>query len=130
MAYEYKTILRSDWVFFLAGIIKAKQLDYSEAHKNLIQAIRKAPQFSAIGFRQIVSSKYIVAWGGCFCVNIDKVLYSVTALGKMPLWKNLCQYFLFNFIVLHINDQYDATNDCSRLNLPKIYARKSITTYL
>ena len=39
MAYEYKTILRSDWVFFLAGIIEAKQLDYSEAHKNLIQAI-------------------------------------------------------------------------------------------
>ena len=42
--------------FLLTGIIKAKQLDYSEAHKNLIQAIRKAPQFSAIGFRQIVSS--------------------------------------------------------------------------
>ena len=39
---------------FTKGIIKAKQLDYSEAHKNLIQAIRKAPQFSAVGFRQIV----------------------------------------------------------------------------
>ena len=38
------------------GIIKAKQLEYSEAHKNLIEAIRKAPQFSAVGFRQIVSS--------------------------------------------------------------------------
>ncbi len=46
----------SNCFFFLIGIIKAKQLEYSEAHKNLIQAIRKAPQFSAVGFRQIVSS--------------------------------------------------------------------------
>ena len=37
------------------GIIKAIQLDYSEAHKNLLQAIRKAPQQAAIGFKQTVS---------------------------------------------------------------------------
>ncbi|XP_003391976.1 PREDICTED: probable 26S proteasome non-ATPase regulatory subunit 3, partial [Amphimedon queenslandica] len=34
------------------GRIRAIQLDYSESHKHLIQAIRKAPQQSAIGFRQ------------------------------------------------------------------------------
>ena len=37
------------------GIIKAIQLDYSEAHKNLLQAIRKAPQHSGYGFKQTVS---------------------------------------------------------------------------
>ena len=38
------------------GIIKAIQLDYSEAHKNLLQAIRKAPQQYAYGFKQTVST--------------------------------------------------------------------------
>ena len=38
------------------GIIKAIQLDYSEAHKNLLQAIRKAPQHSGYGFKQTVST--------------------------------------------------------------------------
>ena len=38
-----------------SGRIKAIQLDYSEAHRHLVQAIRKAPQFSAVGFKQTVS---------------------------------------------------------------------------
>ncbi|KAG1649710.1 26S proteasome non-ATPase regulatory subunit 3 [Nymphon striatum] len=33
---------------------EATQLDYSEAHKHLTQAMRKAPQNSAVGFRQTV----------------------------------------------------------------------------
>jgi len=31
------------------------QLEYSEAHKNLVQALRKAPQNEAVGFKQIVN---------------------------------------------------------------------------
>ena len=47
----------NEWARFLyyTGIIKAIQLDYSEAHKNLLQAIRKAPQHAAYGFKQTVS---------------------------------------------------------------------------
>ena len=40
---------------YIVGLIKAIQLDYSEAHKNLMNAIRKAPQNVAIGFKQHVS---------------------------------------------------------------------------
>ncbi len=39
----------------IAGLIKAIQLDYSEADKNLMNAIRKAPQNTAVGFKQHVS---------------------------------------------------------------------------
>jgi len=46
----------NEWARYLyyLGRIRAIQLDYSEAHKNLIQALRKAPQTSAIGFKQTV----------------------------------------------------------------------------
>ncbi|XP_027201960.1 regulatory particle non-ATPase 3 isoform X2 [Dermatophagoides pteronyssinus] len=46
----------NEWArfFYYMGRIKAIQLEYSEARKNLLQAIRKAPQQSAIGFKQIV----------------------------------------------------------------------------
>lgn len=47
------------YLFYL-GKIKATQLDYSEAFKNLNQAIRKAPQTAAIGFKQAVSSQYLL----------------------------------------------------------------------
>ncbi|XP_038058312.1 26S proteasome non-ATPase regulatory subunit 3-like [Patiria miniata] len=45
-----------EWARFLyyLGRIKAIQLEYSEAHKNLLQALRKAPQYTAIGFKQTV----------------------------------------------------------------------------
>ncbi|XP_015750643.1 PREDICTED: 26S proteasome non-ATPase regulatory subunit 3-like [Acropora digitifera] len=54
--------LISDWlaVCLLLGIIKAIQLDYSEAHKNLLQAIRKAPQQAAYGFKQTAQKFAIV----------------------------------------------------------------------
>ncbi len=39
----------------VSGRIKAIQLEYTEAHKNLLQAIRKAPQHTAVGFKQTVS---------------------------------------------------------------------------
>lgn len=44
----------NEWARFLyyLGRIKAIQLEYTEAHKNLLQAIRKAPQHTAVGFKQ------------------------------------------------------------------------------
>lgn len=46
----------NEWARYLyyLGRIKAIQLDYSESHKNLIQALRKAPQVTAVGFKQTV----------------------------------------------------------------------------
>ena len=46
----------NEWARYLyyLGRIKAIQLDYSEAHKHLVQSLRKAPQYSAIGFRHTV----------------------------------------------------------------------------
>jgi len=41
-------------VLYITGRIKAAQLEYSEAHKYLLQALRKAPQHSAVGFKQTV----------------------------------------------------------------------------
>ena len=41
-------------VIVVSGRIKAVQLEYTEAHKNLLQAIRKAPQHTAVGFKQTV----------------------------------------------------------------------------
>lgn len=52
----------NEWARFLyyLGRIKAAQLEYTEAHKHLLQAMRKAPQNSAIGFRQIVQKLAVV----------------------------------------------------------------------
>lgn len=52
----------NEWAryLFYNGRIKAIQLEYSEAHKNLIQAIRKAPQNEAVGFKQIAQKFAIV----------------------------------------------------------------------
>lgn len=46
----------NEWARFLyyLGTIKAAQLEYSEAHKHLLQALRKAPQNAAVGFKQTV----------------------------------------------------------------------------
>lgn len=43
----------NEWARYLyyLGRIKAIQLEYSEAHKHLVQSLRKAPQYSAMGFR-------------------------------------------------------------------------------
>jgi len=47
----------SEWArfYYYQGRIKAIQLDYSEAHKYLLQSSRKAPQNSANGFKQHVT---------------------------------------------------------------------------
>jgi len=51
-----ETASNNEWARFLfyLGRIKAAQLEYSDAHKHLLQAMRKAPQHSAIGFKQTV----------------------------------------------------------------------------
>ena len=41
--------------YYYQGRIKATQLDYSVAHKYLVQSARKAPQNSANGFKQHVT---------------------------------------------------------------------------
>ncbi|KAL7637683.1 UNVERIFIED_CONTAM: hypothetical protein RMT77_011292 [Armadillidium vulgare] len=45
---------------YYMGRIKGVQLEYSEAHKHLIQALRKAPQQTAVGFRQAVQKLAVV----------------------------------------------------------------------
>ena len=46
----------NEWARYLyyLGRIKATQLDYSEANRHLVQSLRKAPQYSAVGFRHTV----------------------------------------------------------------------------
>ncbi|KAI6650751.1 26S proteasome non-ATPase regulatory subunit 3-like [Oopsacas minuta] len=45
---------------FYVGRIKATQLEYAEAHRCLLQAMRKAPQNTAIGFKQTASKFAVV----------------------------------------------------------------------
>lgn len=57
-----ETASNNEWARFLfyLGRIKGAKLEYSVAHKHLIQALRKAPQHAAIGFRQTVQKLIIV----------------------------------------------------------------------
>ena len=43
-------------ILFLIGRIRAMQLEYTKAHQHLLTAIRKAPQQTAVGFRQNVKN--------------------------------------------------------------------------
>uniref|UniRef100_A0A1L8DT32 Probable 26S proteasome non-ATPase regulatory subunit 3 n=1 Tax=Nyssomyia neivai TaxID=330878 RepID=A0A1L8DT32_9DIPT len=57
-----ETASNNEWARFLyyLGRIKGAKLEYSQAHKNLVMALRKAPQNAAIGFRQTVQKLIIV----------------------------------------------------------------------
>lgn len=57
-----ETASNNEWARFLyyLGRIKGAKLEYSVAHKHLVQALRKAPQSAAIGFRQTVQKLIIV----------------------------------------------------------------------
>lgn len=57
-----ETASNNEWARFLyyLGRIKAARLEYSVAHKHLVQAMRKAPQNAAIGFRQTVQKLAVV----------------------------------------------------------------------
>ncbi|XP_018329827.1 probable 26S proteasome non-ATPase regulatory subunit 3 [Agrilus planipennis] len=52
----------NEWARFLyyLGRIKAAHLEYGVAHKHLVQAMRKAPQNAAVGFRQTVQKLLVV----------------------------------------------------------------------
>jgi len=52
----------NEWARYLyyTGRIKAVQLEYSDARKTLVTALRKAPQTLALGFRQAVTKLVIV----------------------------------------------------------------------
>eukprot|EP01135_Chromosphaera_perkinsii_P010908 Nk52_evm1s2276 gene=Nk52_evmTU1s2276 len=45
---------------FYLGMIRAIQLDYSESHNFIIQAIRKAPETAAVGFQQCIRKLEII----------------------------------------------------------------------
>ncbi|CAG9771952.1 unnamed protein product [Ceutorhynchus assimilis] len=57
-----ETASNNEWARFLyyLGRIKAARLEYSVAHKHLVQAMRKAPQNTAVGFRQTVQKLLVV----------------------------------------------------------------------
>lgn len=72
----------SRYLFYL-GRIKAIRLEYTDAHKNLLQAIRKAPQHEAIGFKQIVQ-KFAIVVELLLGEIPDKALFRTSYL-KKPL---------------------------------------------
>ncbi|EDO33969.1 predicted protein [Nematostella vectensis] len=85
------------WARYLyyTGIIKAIQLDYTEAHKNLLQAIRKAPQNFAYGFKQTAHK---------FAIVVELLLGEIPdrAIFRQPfLRKTLMPYFQLTKAVLN-----------------------------
>lgn len=57
-----ETASNNEWARFLyyLGRIKSARLEYSIAHKHLVQAMRKSPQNAAVGFRQTVQKFLVV----------------------------------------------------------------------
>ena len=51
----------NEWARYLyyRGRVKAIQLDYSSSHSDLVEALRKSPQHTAIGFKQTVQ-KFVI----------------------------------------------------------------------
>jgi len=84
-----ETVSNNEWaryVFYL-GRIKAIQLSYSDAHKNLLQALRKAPQHTAVGFKQTVQK---------FAITVELLLGEIPdkAIFRQPsMRKTLQPYF-------------------------------------
>jgi 26S proteasome regulatory subunit N3 len=79
----------NEWAryLFYLGRIKATQLDYSEAHRHLLQAMRKAPQHTAVGFKQTVQK---------FAITVELLLGDIPdkAVFRQPsMRKTLQPYF-------------------------------------
>jgi 26S proteasome regulatory subunit N3 len=79
----------NEWARYLyyLGRIKAIQLDYSEAHLKLLLAMRKAPQHTAVGFKQTVQK---------FAITVELLLGDIPdkAVFRQPsLRKTLQPYF-------------------------------------
>ncbi|CAH1393709.1 unnamed protein product [Nezara viridula] len=78
----------NEWARFLyyLGRIKAARLEYSESHKHLVQALRKAPQHAAVGFRQTVQK---------LAVTVDLLLGDIPdrqIFRQAPLRRSLAPY--------------------------------------
>ncbi len=50
-----KLLSKKEGTMEFLGRIRAMQLEYTKAHQHLLTAVRKAPQQTAIGFRQNVN---------------------------------------------------------------------------
>lgn len=79
----------NEWARFLfyLGRIKAAQLEYSDAHKHLLQAMRKAPQHSAVGFKQTVQK---------LAITVELLLGEIpdrSVFRQPPMRKTLAPYF-------------------------------------
>lgn len=84
-----ETASNNEWARFLyyLGRIKGAKLEYSVAHKHLVQALRKAPQNAAIGFRQTVQKLIIV---------VELLLGNIPErqiFRQAPLRRSLAPYF-------------------------------------
>ncbi|KAK8772410.1 regulatory particle non-ATPase 3 [Amblyomma americanum] len=72
---------------YYLGRIRAIQLDYSEARRHLLQAIRKAPQHAALGFKQTVHK---------LATTVDLLLGDIpdrSIFRQPPLRRTLAPYF-------------------------------------
>uniref|UniRef100_A0A023GFC3 Probable 26S proteasome non-ATPase regulatory subunit 3 n=1 Tax=Amblyomma triste TaxID=251400 RepID=A0A023GFC3_AMBTT len=79
----------NEWARYLyyLGRIRAIQLDYSEARRHLLQAIRKAPQHAALGFKQTVHK---------LATTVDLLLGDIpdrSIFRQPPLRRTLAPYF-------------------------------------
>ena len=78
------------YIFCFPGRIKAAQLEYSEAHKHLLQALRKAPQQTAVGFKQTVSQGCEIPCPTCptcpICLRTSKTFTQFLAKECAKYW--------------------------------------------
>ncbi|CAN7981382.1 26S proteasome non-ATPase regulatory subunit 3 [Ixodes scapularis] len=79
----------NEWARYLyyLGRIRAIQLDYSEARRHLLQAVRKAPQHAALGFKQTVHK---------LAITVDLLLGDIpdrSIFRQPPLRRTLAPYF-------------------------------------
>ncbi|XP_063242662.1 probable 26S proteasome non-ATPase regulatory subunit 3 [Bacillus rossius redtenbacheri] len=84
-----ETASNNEWArfFYYLGRIKAARLEYSAAHKHLVQALRKAPQTAAVGFRQTVQK---------LAVTVELLLGDIPErqiFRQAPLRRSLAPYF-------------------------------------
>lgn len=113
-------LLDIDAAYLSIGIIKAIQLDYSEAHKNLLQAIRKAPQHSGYGFKQTVSIFHkqfqdISVLCSLFFVFLEAL--SLTLRGLGAFLEQLLLVSVIYLITLHLscNHFHTQLSRCSQI---------------
>lgn len=94
-----ENVSNNEWArhLYYLGRLKAIQLVYSEAHRHLLQALRKAPQHSAVGFKQTVQKLFI---------TVELLLGDIPdrAIFRQPTMRNALQpYFLLTQAVRNGN---------------------------